>query len=258
MKTKIPNYPIHIHEIVDGEDGEINWYAFLPDFGHAACSAIGNTPIEALKELDFVIQDVIAYYQDTGKPLPEKSRSPLEVRLPEDVITTLKHITYKLYIRDSRVYFQILDQDERSRSSNEDKLTLNRMRTSSGFLVVSMVSPDITSGTIFIRGSGKYDDLRINSHPVRSTKDGILFCNNAHKALKEWDENWEGWNKPSNHEVRKAPCGHEEYVLKSRIEEPKTTDTSMCTIKGKSAEQVKTAAEIIHEALDASDQKLEG
>lgn len=63
-------YPIEIHPIKDGED---NYYiAFLPDFGATACSAAGDTPEEALREVKLVALEIIDYYKESDHlKLPE-------------------------------------------------------------------------------------------------------------------------------------------------------------------------------------------
>jgi len=70
-------YPIQIFFISeDGTDGY--FYAFLPDFGYSSCSATGDTIDEAIVRLQLVKIDVIQYYVETGKSLPEPSKAPFE------------------------------------------------------------------------------------------------------------------------------------------------------------------------------------
>jgi len=73
-------------------------FAFLPDFGHSACSATGDTPDEALSRLSEVKGEVVRHYLETGKAIPEPGRGPHEepvlqqmpVRVPKDIHDRLK------------------------------------------------------------------------------------------------------------------------------------------------------------------------
>jgi len=62
-------YPVVIYR-VDEED-EPYFIAYLPDFGEAACSAVGETEEEALLELKNVRHDVIEYYKKNERELPK-------------------------------------------------------------------------------------------------------------------------------------------------------------------------------------------
>lgn len=61
-------YPIVLRFVDD--DGDKYYYAYLPDFGHSACSACGSTVEEALEVLEDVMNDVIRHYGETGKHIP--------------------------------------------------------------------------------------------------------------------------------------------------------------------------------------------
>jgi predicted RNase H-like HicB family nuclease len=67
------NYPIILFFIKE-EDGEGYWFAFLPDFGNSACSAVGDTKQEALEILEEVQKEVVEYYLKTNKKIPKPSR----------------------------------------------------------------------------------------------------------------------------------------------------------------------------------------
>jgi predicted RNase H-like HicB family nuclease len=68
-------WPIEIHFVEEkGEPGY--FFAFLPDFGHSACSATGDTIEEALQSLELVRQEVVGYYIDSHKALPYPSPPP--------------------------------------------------------------------------------------------------------------------------------------------------------------------------------------
>ena len=62
-------YTIIIHPMMD--DDEKYWYAYYPAFGHSACSATGSTVEETLELLEKVKLEVIEYYKETGKEIPE-------------------------------------------------------------------------------------------------------------------------------------------------------------------------------------------
>lgn len=75
-------YPIEIQEFLDDE-GNTNYYAFHPDFGHSACSAVGDTVEEAIYILGMVRRDVIEYYLETGREIPEPSTLSFLTELSE-------------------------------------------------------------------------------------------------------------------------------------------------------------------------------
>src|SRR5262245_40770497 len=86
-------YPVEIHFIPAEEDSTEYYMAFHRDFGVSACSAVGETPEEALSSLNEVRAQVIRHYLATGKPLPEPSAAPVEpmplqqmpLRVPKDL-----------------------------------------------------------------------------------------------------------------------------------------------------------------------------
>ena len=68
-------YPIVIHHVID--DKESYYYAFLPDFGHSACSACGDSIEEAIELLGKVKSDIVDFYKEKGKEIPEPTILPL-------------------------------------------------------------------------------------------------------------------------------------------------------------------------------------
>ena len=90
------HYPTEIHFIQEEDSGY--YFAFLPDFGHSACSATGDTQEEALARLSEVKAEVVQHYLETGKAIPEPGRGPHEepvlqqmpVRVPKDIHDRLK------------------------------------------------------------------------------------------------------------------------------------------------------------------------
>ena len=77
MKNSIPFYPISIY-LIEELDDDPYYLAYHPDFGEAACGAIGESIEEALSKLEHVKADVIDYYAKNGKALPEPSKAELE------------------------------------------------------------------------------------------------------------------------------------------------------------------------------------
>jgi len=67
-------YPVSLQWMEDGEDSY--WLAWLPDFGHSACSQTGETPGEAVEELGKVAEGVLAYYIEKGLEVPVARRDP--------------------------------------------------------------------------------------------------------------------------------------------------------------------------------------
>jgi predicted RNase H-like HicB family nuclease len=70
-------YPVQIHRLGE-EDGAPYYFGFLIDWGHSACSATGDTVEEMLANLESVKRNVIEYYLEAGKPIPEPSGDPTE------------------------------------------------------------------------------------------------------------------------------------------------------------------------------------
>lgn len=62
-------YSIKI-EYVWEKEGTGYWFAYIPEFGEVSCSATGSSPKEVLKELDFIKEEVIAYYKENNFKLP--------------------------------------------------------------------------------------------------------------------------------------------------------------------------------------------
>jgi predicted RNase H-like HicB family nuclease len=63
-------YGINIR-YVEEENGDKYVIAYHPDFGHSACSATGDTIVEALENLVIARRDIIEHYLRTGKTIPK-------------------------------------------------------------------------------------------------------------------------------------------------------------------------------------------
>ena len=70
-------YPIMVHKIEEKDDEY--YFVYHPDFGHCACSATGATIYQAILNLDCVRQEVIKYYEESGKDVPAPSKAPFDV-----------------------------------------------------------------------------------------------------------------------------------------------------------------------------------
>ena len=64
-------YPINIFYTWENKTGTGYWTAYLLDFGEAACSAIGDTPEEALQHLRLIYEDVVKYLKEKQDLIPE-------------------------------------------------------------------------------------------------------------------------------------------------------------------------------------------
>jgi predicted RNase H-like HicB family nuclease len=68
-------YPMVIYWIEE-ENSSGYYFAYLLDFGYCACSATGDTIEEALQELELVKKDIIQHFWETGKEIPDLSKTP--------------------------------------------------------------------------------------------------------------------------------------------------------------------------------------
>ena len=75
-RTRIEHYSRHVY--FDPEERE--YVALCSEFPHL--SAFGESPTEALADLDVVLQAAIAVHQDEGWPIPEPSPPPPVEPLP--------------------------------------------------------------------------------------------------------------------------------------------------------------------------------
>lgn len=80
-------YPIEIHVLSDEDGG--GYHVFLPDFGHSACSATGDTVAEALTILEDVKREVVSLYLEKGIRIPEPSPNPA-------VADTLQQVPFRI------------------------------------------------------------------------------------------------------------------------------------------------------------------
>jgi predicted RNase H-like HicB family nuclease len=62
------------------EDDEGGYYfAYLPDWGWSTISTTSDTMEQVLVELDRMKRNVIKYFWENGKPIPEASLAPFEI-----------------------------------------------------------------------------------------------------------------------------------------------------------------------------------
>lgn len=62
-------YTIIIKYITENKDSGY-YLAYIPDFGHSACSAPADTREDAIKSLKEVYKEVIKHYYAVGKTIP--------------------------------------------------------------------------------------------------------------------------------------------------------------------------------------------
>ncbi len=67
-------HAIKIFPITD--EGDLYYFAYYPSLGRTTCSAVGDTPEEALKYLRLVRADVIKHFVDEGRALPDPEPPP--------------------------------------------------------------------------------------------------------------------------------------------------------------------------------------
>lgn len=71
-------YPVAVFALPPEDGG--GWFAYLPDFGHSACSATGDTRVKALHLLSKVAEEVVLLYLERDLPIPEPTLWRLEGR----------------------------------------------------------------------------------------------------------------------------------------------------------------------------------
>lgn len=107
---------------------------------------------------------------------------PVVLRLDIDRYN-LKHIDYILFIKKNVIYFQILWMDERFRGKG---------RYNKNILSSLIISP-LIGFDICLRGGFKERDYRISRYQIRVDNPNSWTVEKINEALKDWDENWEGW-----------------------------------------------------------------
>ena len=102
-------------------------------------------------------------------------------------------ISFRIEIKNSNsVTFEIIDMDERFRSNGVQKA----FTAKNGMIVLSEVSPAMYINGIFLRGTSKTLDRSACNLVFPNYIAASLHVKKIEEALKDWSENWEGWNKP--------------------------------------------------------------
>lgn len=91
-------YPVEVHWMDEPETKAGYYLVFLPDFGHSACSATGESIQEALNNLAEVKQTVLQHYLESGITVPGPSGDPtrqtslqqMPLRIPRDLHRRLR------------------------------------------------------------------------------------------------------------------------------------------------------------------------
>jgi len=69
-------YPVNAR-LIEEEDPEDNYFiVYMPAFGESACSATGNTLLEAMSILEKVKEDVFYHFLETGRRIPDPTEKP--------------------------------------------------------------------------------------------------------------------------------------------------------------------------------------
>lgn len=148
---------------------------------------------KALDEEAFAVENAISK--------PRSYRADINMQNSYDytkhLSTKLEHIGYRLKITVDRLEFQILEMAEQFRASgyNDDRF----FDTQNGIKVRSCLAPSIhclkQGRTIYLRGCFKEFDRRTYVLANESTEQLKAWEKAIHEALKDWDQNWEGWTE---------------------------------------------------------------
>jgi len=112
----------------------------------------------------------------------------------------MSKLRYRLFELDGNLVFQVLEMDEGFRTGEGNYKVYS---ASNGWLVESFVYPKISlhSKVIYLRGHDKILDLDVMviprskikaEHPNKSLN---KIIGDVDQALKEWAENWEGFEE---------------------------------------------------------------
>lgn len=105
-------------------------------------------------------------------------------------ITMLSNITYILEEKGGCVYFQILQMDERFRAQSLDE-GAPTYAADNGMIISSVVRPELGNDVVYLRGNEKDSDTE--SVSLKPTYDPKEYIQKAHRALREWNGRWEGF-----------------------------------------------------------------
>jgi len=86
-------YPITVHTLPKEDGG--GFFAYLPDIGHSACSAAGDTLEEAIYILKDVLEGVTEVYEERGYKIPRPSGDPVNDDFPTARVL-LRQAVFKL------------------------------------------------------------------------------------------------------------------------------------------------------------------
>ncbi len=153
---------------------------------------------DIMETTNLTIDDINAQIKDWNdnwagwEELPKKDYGKKIVAMldhwTEDIY--LEHITYKIWQEDDTVKMQILEMDERFRCKKRGNTLYYKN-------IKSDNHPVFKNG-IYLRGSSKqYDDQ------IMSTN--CLTIDYIKAQIKDWNDNWEGWEERSIDSIIKEP-----------------------------------------------------
>lgn len=116
-------------------------------------------------------------------------------------------ITFRLEKWEKAVVFQVLDMDERFRTSGNSKIySFHPLGVGSGSY------PSLNSSSVFLRGYCVEDDFKVAGAQFESNAMRDAYYCDVLSSLKAWANNWEGWKEDAPR-CACAPATNEENVF---------------------------------------------
>jgi hypothetical protein len=105
-------------------------------------------------------------------------------------------IKYRLEKWEKAIVFQILEMDERFRTTEDGPGDgIKYVCKTNDMLVRSSSYPRLEADIIWLRGEDKEDDLDIICRLFDTNKERDIYYSKVQAALNDWANNWEGWSK---------------------------------------------------------------
>lgn len=114
---------------------------------------------------------------------------------------TKPKIKFKLVKFERALVFQVLEMDERFRVKRGGQC----FNIESSFTVCSVDTPGLYSDSIDLRGSDTKEDFHVSVEHFGSNEARDKRYNRALEALKNWADNWPGWNEPAQDQQPDEP-----------------------------------------------------
>lgn len=116
---------------------------------------------------------------------------------------TKPKIKFKLVKFERALVFQVLEMDERFRNKHEDG-SIN-FKSKKSLNIISLDGPAIFEDRIYLRGRFDMFDFDVGHMPFESNTKRDEYYNQVLEALKDWAENWQGWNEPAQNQQPDEP-----------------------------------------------------